>query len=90
MRNCGHTSCIFVIISFAVQSNAIGNLATSIISPVSSQASIFIMVIPVSFSSSRNTDWIGEAPRYFGNIDPCTLMGQNAGISKICFGMIFP
>jgi hypothetical protein len=35
-------------------------------------------------------DCRGEAPRYFGNSDPCTLIGPKVGIFKIDCGKIFP
>jgi len=49
-----------------------------------------MIVIQVSFSLFKSVDWIGEAPRYFGKMDPWTLIGAILGISKIACGMIFP
>ncbi len=90
VRKSGPTSCIFSITFLVVRSNLIGNFCIATISPVSSEAAIFMIVIQVSFSLLRNTDWIGEAPRYLGKSEPCTLIGATSGMSRIACGIIFP
>jgi hypothetical protein len=53
-------------------------------------SSIIMMVTPVVVSHAKSADWIGEAQRYFGRRDPCTLMHQSFGIVSTSFGKIFP
>jgi hypothetical protein len=42
-----------------------------------------MIVIQLFSSLFRKIDWRGEAPRYLGSNDPCTLIGPNVGISRI-------
>ena len=72
-----------------VSSGSISTSSVKSISPVSSPASICIVVSPVFLSPSRIAHCIGAAPRHLGRSEACTLMQPyfgNASISsdKIC------
>ena len=67
-----------------------GNSPCSKMAPVSMPSSIIIVVMPVSASPLMMAHWIGPAPRYFGNNDPCTLMQPLAEASENAGGRMRP
>ncbi len=48
------------------------------------------MLIAVDLSPLRRDCWIGEAPRYWGNLDMWTLMGAILGIARTVSLKIMP
>ena len=60
------------------------------VGPVSSPASIFMTVTPVSVSPLAIAHWIGAAPRYFGRSDVWTFRHPNFGKSRIVCGKMCP
>ena len=62
----------------------------SSIGPVSSPASICMMVTPVVLSPARIARWIGAAPRHRGSSEAWTLMQPSRGASSTACGRISP
>ena len=76
--------------SAAVSASPIGSARQRSIGPVSSPASICMIVTPVSVSPLAIAQLIGAAPRYFGSSDECTLMQPRRGAASIQSGRIRP
>jgi len=89
LRNDGHVFCIACMMSLAVRFRWILKGLISIISPVSNHASIFMIVMPVWVSLFNNTDCMGDAQRYLGNMEPWTFIGESLAMSSMFWGIIF-
>lgn len=90
LRNAGHLSLIQAIRSFTVRWKGISVLSVVIIGQVSMPSSICIIVSPVCASLWRNISCNGDAPRYAGSKEPCTLIHQKWGRSSSRLGIILP
>jgi len=90
MTNVDKASANFAKSVSVVSKSSIGISRMSMISHSSIPSDIFMIVTPVIVSPFMRQDCIGEAPRYFGNIEPCTFMQCFFGISRSAFGMIRP
>ncbi len=71
-------------------SGEIGTLCRSSTGPVSSPASICMIVMPVSVSPARMAAWIGAAPRHLGNRLAWMLRQPRLGALSIGSGRIRP
>ena len=74
----------------AVWSSLIVNSRVITTGPLSSPASITIMLTPVSLSPASIARCIGAAPRHLGRSDACTLMQPSRGIASTAAGRISP
>ena len=74
----------------AVVRGPIGTVSRSSIGPVSSPASIRMMVMPVWASPARIAAWIGAAPRQRGSRLAWMFRQPRRGASSIAGGRISP
>src|SRR5580658_1483228 len=74
----------------AVSSAPIGISRCMSMSPVSSPASMRMVVTPVTDSPLAIAHWIGAAPRYLGSSEACRFKFPNRGSSIIHCGMMRP
>ena len=80
----------FVEIFSALSSGVISILYELQTGPVSNFSSIFIILIPVSFSKFIIDLWIGAAPLHFGRRDAWILINPFLAKLKNSFGIIWP